>query len=485
MSLFALIGFIALAVDVGFLYNARRRMQTAADAASIAGANAQQGSNSATYQQAAQDVATINGFTNGQSGVTVTVGPPATAPNPTTATYVEVDIAQAVPTFFMGVIGYKTMNVSAHAIAGTVNNPACVYALDPSASSAISANGNFNINAACGIIDDSSSASALQAVGNGTITATAMGVTGNYSAGGNVTLSPTPKTSLAPSPDPLASRAAPTVPSYSLLPTNKSSKKTLSGGYDNVTLTPGIYPNGITLSGTSENVTVNAGNYGNGITIKGNGGSVTLNPGQYQNTGTSASISIQGNGTKVTFNPGSYTFVGPVVVSNCNVTFQPGLYEGGIQISGNPTVTFSAGTYILAGGGLSISGNSTMSGTGVTFYNTSGLTAYAPISLSGNETANLSAPTSGPMEGILFFQDRAVPLGSAGSTIVGNSSSSFDGVLYFPTTALSYAGNSSLSGYTTIVADKLSFSGNGSVTLGDNYSSLADGSPIKSTTLYE
>jgi Flp pilus assembly protein TadG len=480
LSLFVLIGFIALAVDIGYLYNVRRRMQTAADAAAIAGSNALQGSNSSNYQQAARDVASFNGFTNGTNNVTVTVGAPASPPNPSSGSYVEVDIAQAVPTYFLGVVGYSTMNVSAHAVSGTINSPACVYALDPSAAAAIGISGIATINTACGIIDDSDSSTALSASGIDTITASAIGVTGNYTSSGLVTFTPTPKTGIAPASDPLGSLAEPSAGSYTLVSTNQSGSKQVSGNNNTVNLTPGVYPSGITLTGNSQSVNFAAGTYGNGITIDGNAGSVTFNPGQYQNTGSAASITIMGN-SQVTFNSGSYTFVGAVSISgNNNVTFSPGLYEGGIQITGNATVTFNSGTYILAGGGLSITGNSTISGTGVTFYNTSGATAAGSIDLTGNETANLSAPTSGSLAGILFFQDRSV---SSSSTIEGNSSSTFDGVLYFPNAAVNYVGNSSVSGYTTLIADTISISGNS--TLGDNYSSLANGSPIKSTTLYE
>jgi len=35
-----LLGFTALAVDIGYLYSTQRRMQTAADAAAVAGATA-------------------------------------------------------------------------------------------------------------------------------------------------------------------------------------------------------------------------------------------------------------------------------------------------------------------------------------------------------------------------------------------------------------------------------------------------------------
>jgi hypothetical protein len=160
-----------------------------------------------------------------------------------------------------------------------------------------------------------------------------------------------------------------------------------------------------------------------------------------------------------------------------------GTYCGGISVHGNAVLHFNAGTYVLAGGGMVISANTTMTGTGVTFYNTTGTGGYGGITLNGNTTANLSAPTSGPLTGILFFQDRAVPSSGAGSTITGNSSSTFDGALYFATTTVSFGGNSSVNGYSIVVADKLTVSGNSSI--GSNYSSLTGGSPINGTVLAE
>jgi len=159
-----------------------------------------------------------------------------------------------------------------------------------------------------------------------------------------------------------------------------------------------------------------------------------------------------------------------------------GTYCGGITVS-NGFTNFNAGTYVLAGGGLTSQGGPLMTGTGITFYNTTGTGGYKPINLSGNATANFSAPTSGPLTGILFFQDRSIPGSAAGSTVSGNSTSTFDGALYFPTTTLTYSGSSSVNGYNIVVADKLSLSGNS--TLGTNYSSLTGGSPIRGTVLAE
>jgi Putative Flp pilus-assembly TadE/G-like len=159
-----------------------------------------------------------------------------------------------------------------------------------------------------------------------------------------------------------------------------------------------------------------------------------------------------------------------------------GTYCGGITIS-NGFTHFNAGTYILAGGGFTANGGPLMTGTGVTFYITTGTVAFKGINLAGGSTSNFSAPTTGALAGILFFQDRGIPAGSAGSIVSGSSSSSFDGALYFATTTLTYTGSSSLSGYSIVVADKVALSGGSKV--GINYSSLTGGSPIKGTVLAE
>jgi hypothetical protein len=67
--------------------------------------------------------------------------------------------------------------------------------------------------------------------------------------------------------------------------------------------------------------------------------------------------------------------------------------------------------------------------------------------------------------------------------MAGDAASTFDGVLYFPTAGLTFTGNSSSSGYTVLIADRLTVSGNSSI--GSNYSSLDHGSPIQASALYE
>jgi hypothetical protein len=179
----------------------------------------------------------------------------------------------------------------------------------------------------------------------------------------------------------------------------------------------------------------------------------------------------------------SFSLNGNYGSSGSPYVMSPGVYCGGMSFNGNFYLKFNTGTYVIAGGGINVNGNATMTGTGVTFYNTTGSGGYKGIILNGNVVLNLSAPTSGTLSGILFFQDRTIAAGSASSTINGNSGSTIDGALYFPTTTLTYNGNSSSSGYSIVVADKWIVNGNS--TLGNNYTSLADGSPIKGIVLSE
>ena len=167
-------------------------------------------------------------------------------------------------------------------------------------------------------------------------------------------------------------------------------------------------------------------------------------------------------------------------ISSGTVSLSKGVYCGGITIAGNAAVTLNAGTYILMGGGLTISGTGTVSGTGVTLYNTGNtLYPYKPVQID-NSAVTLTAPTSGVLAGILFFQDRSV-VSTAANVLAG----SFAGALYFPTTPINLNSGSSVTvPYTILVGDTVSLFVN-SLNIKSDYSSLAGGSPIKEAKLVE
>lgn len=164
------------------------------------------------------------------------------------------------------------------------------------------------------------------------------------------------------------------------------------------------------------------------------------------------------------------------VVGNKTRTLSPGVYCGGMSFDGGATITLDPGTYILLGGGLSMNGGATLAGSGVTIYNTFDAThAYDGININGGGAVNLSAPNSGPLASVLFFQDRRVS-GGAASNFNGGAVLTLTGALYFPTTLVNYSGGAAAI-YTILIADQIGFSGGAEFK--SNYAGLPGGTPLR------
>ena len=130
-----LIGFIGLAIDVGYLYYVKLQMQTAADAGAISGAlQVQQGFPGSVSTNAINDVA-LNGFVSGQSSVNVTVfNGPSSGPHASDPNFVEVLVKKEVPVFFIPILYNKPFTINTRAVAGfSSGSPTCIYTLNPSA----------------------------------------------------------------------------------------------------------------------------------------------------------------------------------------------------------------------------------------------------------------------------------------------------------------------------------------------------------------
>lgn len=142
-------------------------------------------------------------------------------------------------------------------------------------------------------------------------------------------------------------------------------------------------------------------------------------------------------------------------------TIGPGVYCGGMKINAGANITLSPGVYILDGGGFSVNGGATVAGDGVTLILTSSTGShYATASINGGAIINITAPTSGPMEGVVLYADRNAPVG-ASITLNGGSSQNFAGAIYAPTGALSYSGGAlNNNDCLQLVADTIAFTGN-------------------------
>ncbi|MCK5384983.1 MAG: hypothetical protein KAJ29_05350 [Alphaproteobacteria bacterium] len=148
-----------------------------------------------------------------------------------------------------------------------------------------------------------------------------------------------------------------------------------------------------------------------------------------------------------------------------SATLSPGVYCGGMSISGIGDVTFEPGTYIIDGGNFKVTGGGTLYGEGVTFILTGSGTDYAQVDISGGRSVYFSAPLAGEdFEGVVFFQDRDAPQKSnLQNKIVGTSNIILDGVAYFPSQGLWFGGDANFSGManpcTKLIAHTVTFSG--------------------------
>jgi hypothetical protein len=371
VSLTALMGAAGLAIDMGYMRVERRQMQLAADSAALVGAAE---INNGDSVAAAQNSAQLNGFPS--TSVTVS---PVTLPSGQNA--IQVQIQQAVPTFFMNIFGVSTVSVAATGVAYLGNSTGCVYALQ-TGGSGINVTGTVTATK-CGIIDNG------DLNGGGTLDVSYVGYGGTNTAASTVVAQ---NIAATPAADPLFFLRA--------IPPPVGSP-----------CTPAV-----------------------------------------------------------------------TVVSPASAALGPGTYCG-ISINTTGTVTFSPGVYVITGGGnLTISAGNVSSTGGVTFY----LNGTSQVQITGG-TVSLSAPTSGTYAsgtypGILFFQD---PADTAAATVSG--AATLAGALYFPDAALSLTPTGPAAPYTIVVAQTISSLGDPAlgITLGSDYSSLANGSPITAALLVE
>jgi len=386
LTLPVLLGFLGLAIDMGYLRYVKRQVQMAADAAALAGAlelghadvaNAAQ--TSVSGDNLFPNVTQSTGCTaTPATGATVVLvnNPPAclsTDPHNGNNNYVEVYVFRNVPTLFSKILGFSSATVGARGEAGY--SPNCVFALAPSGSDTLLASGDATLTASCGVVVDSNDSKALENLGGGCIRASSIQIVGGYTPGKADCPSPTPRTGIKPVSNPLAYL---TPPGY--------------GGCDytnlNVTgvmtLNPGTYCGGITIQ-SSGNVRFNSGTYvllGGGLAISGGG----------TTSGTGVTFFDTGNAT-YTFRPitisgsASVSFSAPTGGSYAGILFyqDPNAPGAGSnqknQISGGTTSAFTGGFYFPTTS-LYYAGSGTSSSVQYTI-----LVAYT-INLSGSFVVN-------------------------------------------------------------------------------------------------
>jgi Flp pilus assembly protein TadG len=142
------------------------------------------------------------------------------------------------------------------------------------------------------------------------------------------------------------------------------------------------------------------------------------------------------------------------------VNGQPFVFCNGLTVNGPANVTFAPGIYVIDGGSMTVNGSSTIHGTGVTFILTNHTGSnIATLTINGGADVNLTAPSSGAMSGLVFYQDRRAGFGQ--DTLNGGAKQIFRGALYFPKQSLLFNGGTSLvgGGCTQLLGDKVTFNG--------------------------
>jgi hypothetical protein len=254
LALTGLIGIGGMGLESGIWYTAKRSLQTQADAAAISGAFERAKGNPSGVTLAAQREATRNGFSSAAPNSIAIHNPPISGPNTGEGEAVEAVLARDQK-LLLASLFLDTLTIRARAVAAVqVTGTACVLALDPTASGAVTNQGSTIVNmAGCSVAANSSSETAITVSGNGSLLADSLWTVGNYNKDGSstLTLAKPPVVHAWELDDPYANVHVPTLSgcNHTNLDINTAT-----------TLDPGIYCGGLHAKSQGV-VTMNPGTY--------------------------------------------------------------------------------------------------------------------------------------------------------------------------------------------------------------------------------
>jgi hypothetical protein len=463
LSMTVLMGFTALAVDTGVLFQAKRNMQIAADGAAMAGAvqlyygpatqvQKSTGKTIDLVKKNAWAVAKLNGVDYTVSGNTVQIDyPPVDGPNTGCGSCVEARVAMPNPTVFMRMFGKGSISVAARAVAGAPGtSDACVWVMNPSLSGSLDLSGAGAVNAgACGIYVNSKSSTAVTY--NNGHTGNVQGA--SLTIAGNDTAAKTNLTAIS-----VGINAPPESPDLPDVPDMPSSGCSWSvpSGYSEVTVSTDSSSKGqISVATIASHINTTGGN---NVICFPNSTSI--------DTGVSL-IGALGNGVQYVFQNG---------VSLPNGAVQFGCYgsdaAGGCGAAAQGTTTFDpaktyGATVDLYGGGLSQQNNQ--------------LSIYAPTSGDYNSVAlmqaasntnNAQCPANKSPDNCLLVQR-------------GSSNSVFDGIIYAPKMSLEIQDGGGGVVATGVISDELYAKGSGTLNIYGYSAMNPNTTPFKLVTLVE
>jgi hypothetical protein len=110
------------------------------------------------------------------------------------------------------------------------------------------------------------------------------------------------------------------------------------------------------------------------------------------------------------------------------VTIEPGHYCGGLKVVNQADVVAAPGVYVISGGKLEVANNARLHGERVSFYFADDA---ATLRFKDRADVELSAPTDGPMAGILMFENPSATQGR-NFEIASDSVRELLGTIYLP-----------------------------------------------------
>lgn len=369
----ALLSVVALAIDASQLYDTKRKVQAASDAAALTGAcDLFKTYINSTYYDNGKDVngairahvlaiAANNGFTNDNLNSVVTVNiPPLSGRFVGKEGYVEVIVESREKRGFSALFGSERVPVRGRTVARGRWAPTGmgILCLDPTSAASLKVQGQcYGLVPDSAVIVNSSDGSAADGGGQGgSLTSKSFEITGGVNqSGGEQFLGPI-HTGVPPTPDPYRNLAEPdpaTMPTRRL---NQAKVEDLGGGLKRYTLDPGVYDGGLSFSG-QDVVVLKPGNY----YMKGGG---------FKFSGTD-STSLTAQGVMLYNGPGNNGRAGDIsITGTASVTWTPpttGVYQGlsffqarnvtqTITISGNGNMNIK-GAYYARDAMIDIGGN--------------------------------------------------------------------------------------------------------------------------------
>ena len=268
IAMIALLGFLAMTLDVGAGNRQRRIAQTAADAGALGGGTEiyRRMSGTALPDDSVRASAVNEAVRNGFPADDVTVNyPPASGPHTGDVAYVEVIINRTIPTIFGGIFNITSLNAGARAVAGVGSFALnCVVSLDPTGAKAVEVENGGQMSTNCGVAINSTSPNALDVNNSGTldVSGSSIAISGGWT--GKKDPTPEPATSTAAVQDPLSYITMPPVGACTHTGLLTITKDTV--------LNQGVYCGGIRIK--SKSATLNPGTYimaGGGLTVETSG----------------------------------------------------------------------------------------------------------------------------------------------------------------------------------------------------------------------